>query len=48
MSLTEWFFTWPVLVVAIAVVAAARIWHDHAIGKPRRERERARDRDELA
>jgi bacteriorhodopsin len=30
---SDWFFTWPVLVLAIAFVAAMRIWHDWAIDR---------------
>jgi hypothetical protein len=30
---TNWFFSWPVIVVGILFVAAMRIWHDWALNR---------------
>ena len=33
MSFDDWFFSWPVILAAIAFVAAARIFHDWVLGR---------------
>jgi hypothetical protein len=46
MTFTDFFFTWPVLVLGIVAVCAARIAHDHLIERPRKARVRELDAKE--